>query len=138
MNYAEALIEVGGSSNFTEAIRYIDKIRERAGIPGVDEAWKATGKTLDQDLLRQIVRQERTIELYLENHRFWDVRRWLLGQKYFNVRAQGMDITKDNDDFFNIVEVNYDRRFRFPQHYLMPIPIGDVNKNPRIKQNPGY
>ncbi|MFV0589772.1 MAG: RagB/SusD family nutrient uptake outer membrane protein [Draconibacterium sp.] len=139
LDYAEALIEVGGSSNLATAKEYIDKIRTRAGIPTVDAAWAPTGVTLDQAKMRQIVRQERTIELYLENQRFWDVRRWLLGSKYFNVKAQGMDYTQSTDaGFFNVVDVNFTRVFRMPQHYLMPIPIGDIEKNQHLVQNPGY
>jgi len=139
LDYAEALIEVGGSSNLATAKEYIDKIRTRAGIPTVDAAWATTGVTLDQAKMRQIVRQERTIELYLENQRFWDVRRWLLGDKYFNVKAKGMDYTQSTDaGFFNVVDVNFTRVFRTPQHYLMPIPIGDIEKNQMLVQNPGY
>lgn len=139
LNYAEALIEVGGASNLATAKEYIDKIRTRAGIPTVEEAWSSIGVTLDQSKMRQIVRQERTIELYLENQRFWDVRRWLLGTKYFNVKAQGMDYTQSTDaGFFNVVDVNFTRVFRAPQHYLMPIPIGDIEKNQFLVQNPGY
>ncbi|MGQ7868241.1 RagB/SusD family nutrient uptake outer membrane protein [Sunxiuqinia sp. sy24] len=139
LNYAEALIEIGGTANLTTAKEYIDKVRERAGIPTVDEAWATTGVTLDQDKMRQIVRQERTIELYLEGHRFWDVRRWLLGTKYFNEKVQGMDYSQATDDgFFRVVDVNYTRAFRIPQNYLLPIPFGDTEINPKIIQNPGY
>lgn len=139
LNYAEALIEVGGESNIQTAKEYIDRVRERAGLPKLDVAWAVTGKTLDQNRMRQIVRQERTIELYLENHRFWDVRRWLLGEKYFNVKAKGMNINQSTDvGFFNVVDVNFTRVFRVPQHYLMPIPIGDIDINEKLLQNPGY
>lgn len=139
LNYAESLIEVGGASSLATAKEYIDKVRVRYGIPTVDDAWSPTGVSLDQDKLRQVVRQERTIELYLENQRFWDVRRWLLGTKYFNVKAQGLNYRESTDvGFFKVVDIEYTRVFRYPAHYLMPIPIGDTEKNPKIVQNPGY
>lgn len=140
LNYAEALIEVGGQTNLELAITYINKIRTRAGLKGIKESWmNVPGVTLNQNKLREIVRQERTIELYMENQRFWDVRRWLLGTKYFNVKAQGLDYTKGDDaGFFVKKEVNFTRIFRAPQHYLMPIPSGDIEKNEKIVQNPGY
>lgn len=139
LNYAEALIEVGGQQNLETAITYIDKVRTRAGIQGVKASWLPTGKTLDQAKLRQIVRQERTIELYLENQRFWDVRRWLLGTKYFNVKAKGLNISQTTDaGFFNVVEVNFTRKFTSPTNYLMPIPASDIDKNVKLVQNPGY
>lgn len=36
LNYAEALVEIG---ELDKAKDYIDKVRVRAGIPKVDEAW---------------------------------------------------------------------------------------------------
>ncbi|MDR1882619.1 MAG: RagB/SusD family nutrient uptake outer membrane protein [Prevotella sp.] len=139
LNYAEALIEVGGQSNLDLAVSYIDKVRTRAGIDPLKTAWaKVPGAVLNQDKLRKIVRQERSIELFLENHRFWDVRRWLLGSKYFNVKAKGLNVDgTSNDAFFQVVEVNFQRRFEVPQ-YLMPLPIGDLQKNTKLVQNPGY
>ena len=88
LNYAEILIELGGEDNLSKAKVYIDKIRTRAGIPTIDVAWKKAEhpeKANTQDGLREIVRRERQIEFYLENHRFWDLRRWkqaeILGEK---------------------------------------------------------
>lgn len=139
LNYAEALIEIGGTANLEKAKIYIDKIRKRAGLKGVDETWNAIGVNPDQDKMRQIVRQERTIELYLENQRFWDVRRWLQGEKYFNVKARGMNIQGVTDaEFFRVTEVSFQRKFLVPAHYLMPIPQSDINNNSKIVQNPGY
>ena len=55
----------------------------------MEESWETiAGKTLDQSLLRDIVRQERQIEFYLENHNFWDLRRWKMAEKYFSVKAE--------------------------------------------------
>jgi hypothetical protein len=140
LDYAEALIEMGGADNLAKAKTYIDKIRVRAGIDPIDVAWKKVpGAVLNQAKMRQIVRQERTIELFLENQRFWDVRRWLLGSKYFNVKAKGMNVDGATDaDFFKVTVVNFQRQFLVPQHYLMPLPIGDLNKDLKLVQNPNY
>lgn len=141
LNYAEALIEIGGSGNLSTAVDYIDKIRLRAGIPTVAESWQTVnpGILTDQNALRELVRQERTIELYLENHRFWDVRRWMQGTKYFNVPVQGLGIGSNTDaGFFKIQTLNNLRQFTAPQNYLMPLPIGDLDRNQNLVQNPGY
>ena len=136
LNYAEALVEL---NRLDEAKIFLNKIRNRAGIPTVEESWAKTGKSLTQELMRQIVRQERTIELYLENHRFWDVRRWKQGDQYFNVKAKGMNIQGTDDaSFFNVTEVVFQRKFITPTHYLLPIPIEETNKNTKLIQNPGY
>lgn len=137
LNYAEALIEYG--QDLQEAKEYIDRVRARAGIPSIDDAWAAIGGADDQATLRSIVRQERTIEFYLENHRFWDLRRWMTAEQYLDTPIHGMNIQGETDeDFFQVTEVAFPRNFRSPAHYLMPIPTDEVNRNPQLVQNPGY
>lgn len=137
LDYAEALIEYG--QDFATAKTYIDKVRTRAGIPTVDNSWNPIGGANDQATLRSIVRQERSIELYLENHRFWDLRRWMIAEPYLGVKAKGMNIQGTTDaDFFKVTEVVFARAFRSPAFYLMPIPIGELNKDVNLVQNPGY
>jgi hypothetical protein len=136
LNYAEALIEYG--QDLATAKQYIDRVRTRAGIPTVDAAWAAIGGADDQETLRQIVRQERTIELYLENHRFWDLRRWQVAEEYLGEKLKGMNIQGETDaEFFQISEVPFLREFN-PRNYLMPIPQSEINKNELLIQNPNY
>lgn len=143
LNYAEILIELAENDDdprLTTAKDYIDKVRLRAGIPTVDLSWKNArhpekAKTIEG--LRQIIRQERQIEFYLENHRFWDLRRWkaaeVLGEK-----VKGMNIYGETDeDFFKVTELSVIRTFNRSQ-YLMPIPQDEINACPQIVQNPLY
>ena len=144
LNLAEILIELDALENTTgrleEAKGLIDKIRVRAGIPTIDEAWKKANhpeKANTAEGLREIVRRERQIEFYLENQRFWDLRRWkdagILGEKVW-----GMNIEGDTDEtFFVPTELQNIRTFKQAQ-YLMPIPMTETNKVPHIVQNPGY
>ncbi|MEG0887829.1 RagB/SusD family nutrient uptake outer membrane protein [Bacteroides sp.] len=143
LNYAEALIEIGGESNFATAREYIDRIRVRAGVPRIVDALKhATpdwmGKENDQDVLRQIVRRERKIEFYLEAHLFWDLRRWkqaeVLGEPNW-----GWDINAAKIEDFYKAPVEMANRTSFKQaQYLMPINIVEIQKAPQIIQNPFY
>ncbi|GHE23115.1 RagB/SusD family nutrient uptake outer membrane protein [Sphingobacterium griseoflavum] len=136
LNYAEALIESG--QNLSTAKSYIDRVRVRAGIPTIDQSWAPIGGANTQVLLRAIVRQERTIELYLENHRFWDVRRWMIAEDFLNKQAEGMNIQGVNDqEFFKVTTVPFPRDFT-QRNYLMPIPQAEINRNERLVQNPGY
>ena len=114
-------------------------MRTRAGIPTVEESWaKVPGTTLNQAKLREIVRQERMIELYLENQNFWDMRRWLLAEKYFNVKAQGLNIEANTiDEFAQLRTIEFERSFS-KTNYLLPIPIQDINKVNKLVNNPGY
>ena len=133
LNYAEAC---GECNDLTEAKKYLNYVRERAGIPKVEVSWDGIAE-LTQDKLREIVHQERLIELYLENHNFWDIRRWgiaeTLGEQPKGLSVQAKTIT----EFAKPVSVDVQRRF-IPAHYLMPLPISEINKNPNMVQNPGY
>ncbi len=135
--YAEACVE---SNQLAEAKVYLNKVRTRAGIPTVEESWsKVPGASLNKETMRDIVRQERMIELYLENQNFWDLRRWKIAAKYLGAKPKGMNILANNiDDWSKPTNVDVERNFYSPANYLMPIPQEEVNKNGSLVQNPGY
>lgn len=145
LNLAEILIELdlneGGTGRLAEAKSLIDKIRERAGVPKIDKAWlkaKHPDKANTAEGLREIVRRERQIEFYLENQRFWDLRRWKIADDILNVKHKGMNIDGDTDEnFFKVTEVPFARTFNKAQ-YLMPVPMDETNKVPQVIQNPYY
>lgn len=133
--YAEACVE---TNDLETAKQYLNKVRERAGIPTVEKSWSGIA-TLDQAKLRQIVRQERMNELYLENQNFWDMRRWLLAEQYFNVKAKGLNIAATTIEDYAIVKtIDFERKFEAPTQYLLPIPSTDINRNEKLVNNPGY
>ncbi len=144
MDLAEILIEQdvlqGGTGRLSEAKTLIDRIRVRAGIPTIDDAWKKAKhpeKAETAEGLREIYRRERQIEFYLENQRFWDLRRWkdagILGEKVWGMNIEG----NTDETFFVPTELNNIRTFKQAQ-YLMPIPMEETNKVPHLVQNPGY
>lgn len=141
LNYAEALIETQDPANFKTAKDYIDKVRTRAGILGVDAAWAKSkvgaGYANTYEGLQAIVRQERQIEFYMENHRFWDLRRWKDAESLGEVPS-GMNISgKTDESFLTVKKLNVIRNFS-RKNYLMPIPMGEINKAPQVIQNPEY
>lgn len=100
MAYAEACVE----TNDLETAQTISEQSQRAcRYPTVETAWSGVA-ALDQTKLRQIVRQERMNELYLENQNFWDMRRWLLAGQYFNVKAKGLNIAATTIEGLAIVK----------------------------------
>ena len=140
LGYAECLVETG---DLETACTYLDKVRSRAGLPPVKEAWakfgKEPSKPTTQEGLRDIVRNERMNEFYLENQNFWDMRRWLLAEQYFNVKAQGLNIDAKNiQEFSQVQDVIFERKFQAPMNYLLPIPTADINRNDQVVQTPGY
>lgn len=137
LGYAEACIETG---DLVEAKNYINPIRTRAGIPTVDESWAMVGIIPDQAKMREIVRQERQIELFLENQNFWDMRRWKLAAQYFNVLPKGLNVEATTIEAFSKeTELStITRKFEAPTHYLLPIPQKEIQLNRKLVQNPGY
>lgn len=134
--YAEAAVE---TNELGEAKSYLNRVRTRAGIPTVEDSWALAGVALDQNKLRQIVRQERQVEFYLENQNFWDMRRWLLAGDAFDKKPEGMNILGvTEDEFFKLTTIDVERAFDKKAHYLLPIPLEDINKVPKLVNNPGY
>ena len=136
---AESAVEVG---KLDEAKATLDKIRVRAGIPTVNDAWKNARhpeKAQTKEGLREIVRQERLIEMYMLNQNFWDLRRWLIAENTMGKRPVGLNISSNSlEEFWRPAEVDVERSFRVPANYLMPIPQSEINKNGNLVQNPGY
>ena len=139
LNYAESLVEL---DRLDEAKFYINKVRERAGIPSVDDAWnnfsKNPGYQNTKEGLREIVRKERCLELYLEGHKFFDIRRWKVAEQYLGISDKGLNVIGNTDEeFFQVVDIPLLRTFHKGQ-YLMPIDANEVNKMPQLVQNPYY
>lgn len=133
--YAEACVETN-ELDITKT--YLNKVRVRAGVPTIETSWSGVAE-LTQAKLRQIVRQERMIELYLENQNFWDMRRWLLAEEAFGKKVQGFNIEGTTvQNYANLTEISFERKFTSPRNYLLPIPSADVNRNPKLTNNPGY
>ena len=138
LDYAEALNEYSGVAAQSTFLPYIDALRTRSGIPGVQASWALAGKTsFSQDDMRNIIRTERTIELAFEGHRFWDIRRWKMGN-VFTQPVYGMNIKGTTAaDFYQPTLVE-NRIFNTPSYYLMPISVTDLGINTNLVQNPGW
>ncbi|MEC3881657.1 RagB/SusD family nutrient uptake outer membrane protein [Parapedobacter sp. 10938] len=137
--YAEALNEYAGPSD--EAYHWIDLVRERAGLPGVQEAWstysRQNNKYADKDGLREIIQQERLIELAFEGHRFWDIRRWKRGREMFAGNIQGWDIEQEEATLYYRVKTLFTKSFGV-RDYLWPLSEGSLIVNKNLVQNPGW
>ncbi len=89
---------------------------------------------LSKDELREKIRQERRIELAFEGHRFWDVRRWKIGIIVDNKPVHYVSISSSNVYTYPERE----RRVFQEKHSLFPIPQEEIDKNPKLTQNPGW
>ncbi|MDR1382097.1 MAG: RagB/SusD family nutrient uptake outer membrane protein [Tannerella sp.] len=123
LNYAEACLALGRESAAREAL---NMIRGRAGMPEIPAS--ESGEAL---LARY--RNERRVELAFEGHRFFDVRRWLIAPEAY-VPARGVSF--DYSEYTEIV-VDPNRKWN-DSHYLIPIQRTEINRNPKLIQNPLY
>ena len=75
------------------------------------------------------------VELAFEDHRFWDVRRWKIGDRLASVRK--MNFTKTDDGDVLMERATIARQWD-DKYYLYPIPYTERYKNPNLEQNPGW
>ena len=125
----------------------LDKVRERAGIPKVVQAWKSYGKNPSmvdtKEGMRQIIRQEINIEFAFEGHRFWNVRRWLTAVDELNHSQLGWNVLgKTATEFYNRyggpIELPVGKcKFTAPRDYLFPIKAEEILISGMV-QNPGW
>ncbi len=136
LNYAEARNEVYGPD--AEVYAALKELRRRAGFRPSD-----IQAGLSKDEMREVIRNERRIELAFEEHRFFDVRRWRLfddsEQLDDLLKIRGVLITKDEEG-----NVQYDtshvvqQRVFTDKMYFYPIPASEILKSNVIDQNPGW
>lgn len=127
LNYAECQIELG---NNTEALKYINYIRNRANLPD------ATGSDL-----RAEYEYERKIELMFEGQRFFDLRRWKRMESTYSKEnwPTGLKIYKLKDGtmlYQHNETALQQRKFNSPEMYWMPVPRYELNKCPKLDGKP--
>lgn len=144
LNYVEACIELGEDA---EAKIWLNRIRFRAGMPAIEETGTA---------LKSRYRNERRIELAYEEHRFFDVRRWMIAAETIGRKANIINITgtlKDNQKVtlykFDPNNYNYkyvvsnidpgiENRNWNDKMYFTSLHRDEINRNTKLIQNPGY
>ena len=135
LDYAEALNESLAVPS-KEVYDAVNVIRDRAGMPDLPSG-------LSQIEMRKRIKNERDIELAFEDHRFWDIRRWMDAEEdgvmqgaFYKVtitRKSGAGLNQKCDYVISTFE---NRSFN-RNMYLHPIFENEVNKGYLI-QNPGW
>jgi hypothetical protein len=138
--YAEALNEYSGPSD--EVFKYLDAVRARTGLEGVKDSWEKYStnpqKPNNKETLREIIHQERTIELALEGQRFWDIRRW---KKIAELNEQPMGwnaMGETAEDFYSVTPVAQTPVEFSVRDYLWPIKESEISVNTKLIQNYGW
>ena len=127
LNMAEAAFYLGKND---EALAAINTLRSRAAQPAKTEITLA------------IIQNERQVELFFEDQRYWDLRRWRIAKETLDqVRLKGLrydynwdtkkyKIRLKNGD--GVVRVFQDR------NYYFPLGVDRIADNPNFVENPGY
>ena len=152
LNYAEACLNTGDQS---EAKKYINMIQERAGS-------KTISQTVDMDVLKR----EKSYELWLEGCRWFDVMRWKDVKAIERLKNVGSDCphvfdklfrapkaddrkvtwehgTEANSRFYTVStsaakDAGFEVGFKEGKHEFFPYPQTVKDKNPNLEQNPGW
>lgn len=156
--YAEALVERDGSISDADLNLSINRVRARAGVAPLTNALASANNL---DMLEEI-RRERAVELYAENNRFNDLKRWGIAEQELNQDILGAVIEgteyENNTNLYDpsdyvwgektvetavgmrsvvIIDPASNRNFT-RKNYLFPIPPTQRTLNPALKQNPGW
>lgn len=133
LNYAEAANEAwgpegSGAFGFS-AYDVIKAIRVRAGVGVAEDAYLESIRG-DQAQMRELIRNERRLELSFEDFRFWDLRRWKLD---LSEGARGVRIENGVHSIINVEP----RSYQSYMHYG-PIPYSEMLKYNALVQNEGW
>ena len=134
LSYAEAANEYFQSPSQTDgtltlsALEAINQVRANAGMPDV--------QATTADAFREAVRREWRVEFAFEDHRFWDVRRWDIGQATQG-QVDGVEIHREGANYTYSRKVVRNRTWAQRQN-LYPIPQAEVFANPNLTQNTGW
>ncbi|MDO6439765.1 RagB/SusD family nutrient uptake outer membrane protein [Cyclobacterium sp. 1_MG-2023] len=136
IRYADVLLMLAEAINEEEgptgtALGYLNEIRDRAGLEPVNG--------LGKDEFREVLLNERRIELAFENHRWFDLKRTKTESELVNMlNAYGLrerenpTTSREGIPFSN-------NDFIFEAHeILFPIPQDQMRINSSLVQNPGY
>jgi starch-binding outer membrane protein, SusD/RagB family len=146
--YAESTYERYGSISDDDLNLSINLLRERSGIVPLTNSF-VNSNGLD---MRTEIRRERTVELYMEDFRLDDLKRWeiaveemtmpLLSILYTGTEIEekypdpNNEFLKDSEGYI-IHQTASERKFS-EKYYLHPIPLKQIFLNPNLEQNPEW
>lgn len=160
LDFAEASFEATGSATekidgcSLSAVQALNIVRNRAGIGNLPDDY-----VNDPDKFRQAYRRERAVELMFENHRWFDIRRWMAFDEAFagQYPIKGIKATPKNHPYtpaqlkstaaiyykltnydYEVVDVISEVRNYKLRNYWYPLPMDDVAALYNLKQNPGW
>ena len=150
LGYVEAMNEMSGSytdevtgisvtKDVAQMVKYFNEIRYRAGLPGITESEAGSYETM-----KQLIKHERQIEFFFEDHRYYDLRRWMDAPEVMRTPVTGLDVTarsSERESFYTTKIWNTEtamKRVWNNKMYFFPISQDVLDKNGKLVQNPGW
>ena len=114
-------------------------MRCRAGVPDLDYAHP--GIYGDRDELRKAIKRERMIELFAENKRYYDLRRWMDAAIEEAKPVYGCNVLmtqSQREEFHQVVPIYNLPTIFNEKMYFWPISTNELKRNKNLVQNPGW
>ena len=146
LNYAEAVYELNGSISNVDLDKSLNLVRLRVNkkMPKLSNEFVAENGLS----MREEIRRERAVELFLEGFRIDDLKRWAtasqeMPQDQLGVKVSGTWFESNwsaqarplNNDGCIVL---YKGRNWEDKHYLYPLPSDQLQLNTQLEQNPGW
>ncbi|MDR1667999.1 MAG: RagB/SusD family nutrient uptake outer membrane protein [Bacteroidales bacterium] len=136
LNYAEACNEKP-TREVTEGLKYWNMVRARAGLNKIEEAYPEVLTSVTT--YRTLLQKERMVELAFENHRYYDIRTWMIAPKESNGKRYGRNLLAETyEDSWERTDQICSPIVFEPKHYLFPIHQNQLNEMVNITQNAGW
>lgn len=141
LNFAEAANEAYGPNVIPPGASFsastvIKNIRKAAGLTAVtSDAYVTEVAALGKDAFRNLILNERRLELAFENHRYFDLRRCLLP---LNETVKGIGVAKSGNAYIYTVQDVEPRNLSLIRNYYLPLPYSELSKSPSLVNNLGW
>ncbi|WEK38318.1 MAG: RagB/SusD family nutrient uptake outer membrane protein [Candidatus Pseudobacter hemicellulosilyticus] len=139
LNYAEAANEAWGPHTKGPGCQYtayevIRSIRNLSG--GITSTTYLDEMAASKESFRTLIQNERRLELAFENHRFFDLRRWLLP---LNESIKALEVTRQEDGtlVYRVQELEA-RNLNDIRYYYLPLPQNELLKSKKLVNNLGW
>ena len=111
----------------------------RAGLPGITPA-----EAGNYDTMKRLIKHERQIEFFFEDHRYYDLRRWMDAPEVMRTPVTGLDVAAkgaERQSFYTTKIWNTEpamKRVWNNKMYFYPIDQNVLDKNGKLVQSPGW